>query len=276
MLNRAVKEAFIPFTEPLEGRVNYMYLDVKGLVTTGIGNLIDSPGAATGLEWLHPNGAPATFDEIRAEWQLVKNTPSLAMDGHLAAKAITRLRLTDDAVTKLVLRKVDEFYAILAGRFTDIDSWPADAVLATLSLSWAVGPHFRWTALVEALKVRKWQDCALHCHINETGNPGVIPRNVANKLMYMAAHDTEKRNPLILHGWKPKAPPSLEVGTIAWVQSSLNALVPGLHLDVDGKPGPKTKAALVAFQAANGLSADGIYGPLTRAKIEELLALVHG
>ncbi len=36
---------------------------------------------------------------------------------------------------------------------------------------------------------------------------------------------------------------------------------------IDGKGGPKTKAAVVAFQGANGLDKDGIVGPLTWGKL---------
>lgn len=36
---------------------------------------------------------------------------------------------------------------------------------------------------------------------------------------------------------------------------------------LDGIMGPKTKAAIQAFQRANGLTADGIVGPLTAAKL---------
>jgi|GEM_PF-2597019 len=37
---------------------------------------------------------------------------------------------------------------------------------------------------------------------------------------------------------------------------------------IDGIPGAKTAAAVLAFQKARGLVADGIYGPITRATLE--------
>jgi peptidoglycan LD-endopeptidase CwlK len=50
------------------------------------------------------------------------------------------------------------------------------------------------------------------------------------------------------------------------VQEKLNSLGYG-PLTVDGKPGPKTSAAIAAFQAKAELKADGIYGPNTEAKL---------
>ncbi len=38
-----------------------------------------------------------------------------------------------------------------------------------------------------------------------------------------------------------------------------------LGVTIDGKPGPETTAAIVTFQTANNLPADGIAGPLTQA-----------
>ena len=49
------------------------------------------------------------------------------------------------------------------------------------------------------------------------------------------------------------------------LQSELNKH--GYQLDEDGIFGSKTKAAVLAFQKANGLGVDGIVGPLTWAKL---------
>ncbi|MEJ1237427.1 peptidoglycan-binding protein [Chryseolinea sp. T2] len=47
-----------------------------------------------------------------------------------------------------------------------------------------------------------------------------------------------------------------------WIQTSLNKIL-GLRLDVDGIIGSQTRSAIRSFQQKQGLSADGIVGPIT-------------
>ncbi|MEZ2410570.1 peptidoglycan-binding protein [Bosea sp. RCC_152_1] len=54
------------------------------------------------------------------------------------------------------------------------------------------------------------------------------------------------------------------------VQATLVAL--GYSIVVDGKPGPKTKAAIQAFQVSHGLHVDGIVGPKTIAALNAATA----
>ena len=180
----SVRRGFVPFTAPLEGIVRWMYLDVKGLVTTAIGILIDPIQTAMPLPWVRLDGSPAGRDEIAAEWMRVKGDASLARLGHRAAEHITNLRLTDEGVDLVVSGKLAQFDRQLAARFPEWEEWPADAQLATLSMSWACGPAFRFPQLEAALRARDFDGAAGTCHINEAGNPGIIPRNRANVALY--------------------------------------------------------------------------------------------
>jgi hypothetical protein len=36
-MHQSVQDAWVPFNSPLAGVVNFMYLDVRGLLTTGMG-----------------------------------------------------------------------------------------------------------------------------------------------------------------------------------------------------------------------------------------------
>ena len=103
----SVKKSFNSFTTKFEGRVSWMYLDIKGLVTVAVGNLIDPVDAALGLPFVHKSTkVAATRDEIRAEWTMLKGKQDLAKKGHKACEAITDLRMTDQGMDDLVLAKL--------------------------------------------------------------------------------------------------------------------------------------------------------------------------
>lgn len=60
--------------------------------------------------------------------------------------------------------------------------------------------------------------------------------------------------------------PVVEDDDVKWAQEVLNKL--GEDLEADGIEGPKTRAAIVAFQKTHDLVDDGIVGPKTRAALE--------
>ncbi|HEV8462092.1 MAG TPA: peptidoglycan-binding domain-containing protein [Gaiellaceae bacterium] len=84
-----------------------------------------------------------------------------------------------------------------------------------------------------------------------------------------------------LVGWTPGADPTEvavtepagppDPSTPDGLQAALNSLGAAPPLKVDGVVGPKTKAAVAAFQTAHGLVADGIAGPGTVAAIRAAL-----
>ena len=60
--------------------------------------------------------------------------------------------------------------------------------------------------------------------------------------------------------------------SIAALQADLNALGASPALIVDGGFGPKTAAALMAFQITHGLQGDGLIGPLSWTALDAAVA----
>lgn len=148
-----VREAFFPFTTKHEGAIRgragvpWMYLDVLGKVTTGLGYLIDSPSAAATLPWKRPDGSLASREEIFEDWGKVKahandKTYTDAGGGSDIQAALTTLRLDDDGINQSTAARLDQFAQDLYQSFPAWDTWPADAQLGLLSMAWAMGPNF--------------------------------------------------------------------------------------------------------------------------------------
>ena len=194
----SVQSNFRAFNTTFEGSIPFMYLDIKGLVTVAVGNLVDPVELAQALPFRFKNkpgiaspGTPASEDQIAAEWNTLKNNPSLATKGFKACEPITQLELNDDSIDALISDRLTRNESFLKRQqaFQDFDSWPADAQLGLLSMAWAMGPagpgqfpHFR--AACENLD---FNTAAAECKMNEAGNPGLIPRNRANATLFSNA-----------------------------------------------------------------------------------------
>lgn len=197
-MHASVSQIFPTFSMEFEGYVHWMYLDVLGLVTTGVGNLIDSVPAAVALPFKDKAGNKASAAQISAEWTKLKAMKELAKKGHRACEAVTELRLTDADIDALVRQRLALNEAHLVTVFPDWATWPADAQLAVHSMSWAMGPAFspQWPKFTAACRARDWSAAAADCRMREvskTGvpNPGVVPRNNANQRCLNNAHAVE-------------------------------------------------------------------------------------
>lgn len=210
------------FSEYLEGRVRFPYLDVLGLVTVGVGNLIDPVSTAIALPFKHKDGTPATQAEIRNAWNALKNHPGLMVNGQLKplkslhykyAEAVTNLYLSDADIDKLVRSRMDSNEAYLKKVLPNWDLFPADAQLAIMSMAWAVGAGFmkKFPTLTKYLLVSDWgtwdpatktgTGAAGNCTIREAGNPGVVPRNARNRMCFANAGIVQANgmDPSVLH-----------------------------------------------------------------------------
>jgi hypothetical protein len=196
-MHQSVIDAWHRFSEPLEGRVPHMYLDVKKLVTCGVGNLIDPISAAMPLPWKRDSdGQLATPDQIRAAWVALKNRPDLAERHVSHARALTGLHLDDADIDALVARKLSDNQAhITKHHFPFFPDFPADAQLGIMSMAWAVGADFpkKFPKFSRSVLAGDWAGARLECDIDvgtkgdPDYNPGVIPRNLANRICFANA-----------------------------------------------------------------------------------------
>ena len=191
VLRPSVRAAFVPFSERFEGRISHCYQDVRGLVTIAAGALIDPVEMALTLPLVHnSDGLPATREEIRAEWQRVKTTPDLARLGHTAAAKVCRLHLTPADLDALTYARLDAAVAGLARGLPSFGALPADAQLAMLSMAWAVGTAGvlnGYPKMMAAIRAGDYATAAAECTIREDNNLGVVPRNRADRLLFLAA-----------------------------------------------------------------------------------------
>jgi len=285
-MHPSVHSNFVSFTIKFEGRVEYMYLDIKQLVSTGIGNLIDPISEALPLPFVYKDnpGMRASQSEITGEWNRVKaGGAALAQQGHLAARNITNLKLTEEDIDHLVeskLRQTESTLKSVTPEFASFEGWPADAQLGVLSMAWAAGAAFakppKWPNFRQAVANGDWDAAAEHCHMEDSANPGLRPRNWANKVLFTnAARVLEQGLPIDqLHyptvltsgleqpltfsdGW-----PVLKEGSTLMIVSTLQYLLRehGSQIEVTGVFDATTTQALTAFQRSHNLSVDGKVG----------------
>ncbi len=210
MIRQSVKDGFLGYTAPLEGEaVPHMYVDVIGLVTCAYGNLIDgsqsksaTPWApALVLPWRWPDGGLATTDQIKADWQRLKSHEHTLRRRGLATQATyTNVRLTEEACKDLVFETLDTMARhLVRAHFPEFATYPADAQLGILSLAWAAGSDWprKFPRCKAAVLARDWATAATEGKLSTTAadgktpNPGVIPRNKAQKLCFANAFGVE-------------------------------------------------------------------------------------
>lgn len=196
-MRQSVRDAFLDFNDPLEGTVTWMYLDINGGVTVGVGNLLPNEATAASLPFFPDGnpGFPADDATKRQGWQAVHARQDLAQVGHLAFKTVCNLRLSFADIRNLVNSRLSNNEVILVAAFPQFPNWPADAQLGLLSMAWAMGPSFsttNWPNFKAACLVMDFVKASAECRMLEVGNPGVIPRNNANQLLFQNASKVMK------------------------------------------------------------------------------------
>jgi hypothetical protein len=196
----------------------YMYADSKGNITTGTGNLIDPVGAALALPWKNSDGSLASQGEISDAWNTVKSAyPDVQST---ASQTLTSIRLDAAALNDLVLKTVQANHNYFLTKYPKYTTWPADAQMALHSIAWAWGPGFSnpsdWGsngAAFDAAVNASPPDFATAATIMKTAsvheesiNPGIVPRDNANVIMFNNAAQVVKSKGDVTAFYYPGAP----------------------------------------------------------------------
>ncbi len=191
-MHPSVAMALPGFLKQFEGKVNFMYLDKRGLVTIGVGHLIDPVGQALKLEFQYKGGGVASQGDIITDWNTVKASKELINKGGKAFDKVTQLMLTDAGISQMIdqhAAAIESYIKTNASArvyFSNFDRWPADAQLGFIGLAWGIIPipQFGWHAFPKACQAEDWLTAAKECKIS---SPLAAGRNEAHQLMFMNA-----------------------------------------------------------------------------------------
>ena len=198
-MRQNVANRIVGYNTRYEGRRYHMYSDVKGLVTTAIGNLLADASAATALPFTHGTGGGAAGSgDKSAGWQTIKDsTPGLPSSE--SAKdyygGLCDLRLDDAAIDVLAMQKAVAFDGDLKLQFSTTSQTPsyadyadfcADAQVGLLSMEWP-GSFNKFVKFKDHVRAGNWFAAAKECFFDETNNKGLRGRNEANRWQFSLA-----------------------------------------------------------------------------------------
>lgn len=152
-----------------EGVVPHMYLDQKGLVTTGVGNLLATIEDALALPW-ERRGQPATREEVEFNYGAVQALPwGMAARRYVFPDGVT---LTSEAIDELLVRRIEGFLDQLHRRMVDFPKFPDPAKRALMDMIFTLGAGglfgtsklHGFPNLVRACRLMDWRSAADHCH----------------------------------------------------------------------------------------------------------------
>jgi GH24 family phage-related lysozyme (muramidase) len=154
-----------------EGYCTWPYLDTRGLMTTGIGNLVEDPEAFLALPWRHIDASQlATRAEKLEAYKAVKavfepNKPARAY------RAVCDLRLADDDVCDLTNERIErEFLPGIRKLLADFDDMPEPAKRGIMDMAYNLGVHglSKFTHFLEACRFSNWKEAAKQCRVSSS------------------------------------------------------------------------------------------------------------
>ena len=215
-MHQSAQNQIIDHLSVFEGVVPYMYLDVRGLVTTGIGNLLD-PLSTYGRKvrfYRRSDLGFATEAEVKAEFALVKSkcvpgggAPQRAFAVYTAFEPLTKLRVYPEDIKAAVLVSLaaqETWIRSQLGR--DYDLLPADVQVMLVQMGYAGSLKSRLPELGPPLKKRDYLAARQYAFLSNAqfGQKGYGDYNAAFKLMLVNAWIVEQCSLQRMKHWSPQ------------------------------------------------------------------------
>jgi len=121
-----------------EGVIPWMYLDTRGLVTVGVGQMLAAVSAAQALPFIDANGNPVASDVILAEYNRVAGLPMGQTPGTYRTDASPTLAAA--SIDSLLMGRVQDFDQQLSAKFANYAAFPDPAKLGLLDMIYNLGP----------------------------------------------------------------------------------------------------------------------------------------
>lgn len=142
----------IPEIKKHEGVKDFPYKDTKGIVTVGGGLNVDNFDKYVALDWIHQKtGQRATPDEIKADYDSVKNMPS----GNYKAdfyKKYTDLRLSDVEINKQITDHLKSDLTQIRRSIPNFDKLPAGVQDAIIDIQYNTGHIEKFPKMIQAIQ----------------------------------------------------------------------------------------------------------------------------
>ena len=153
--------------ETFEGIVPWMYLDTRGYVTVGVGEMLANAARAQSLAFVDGNGQPSAPDAILSDYNRVSGLAPARVPGFY--RTGTSPILPHAAIDTLLLQHLTYFDGQLADQFQSYAAFPDPAKLGLLDMIYNLGvtglfqgyPHF-----CGFVQNQDWTNAAAQCHRN--------------------------------------------------------------------------------------------------------------
>jgi hypothetical protein len=203
-------DEFWNFTEPLEGGFAadcmFMVQDLQvatgmGITFTGKSNRGAGLQMAKALSWVYKPGHPqaghgcspgdieADYDQVLSRDDIGRRGPGFLSEW----KAMTNCRITQaglkEGVRKRVVGNIQYVKTNRTGSkyLGDFDTFPADAQLCVISLTWANGNEFNYPKFAEACRSADWFEASRQCGFSSKENTLPKRQKAQEEMMRNAA-----------------------------------------------------------------------------------------